>query len=360
MKKIGIITFHRAHNYGAMLQAYALQNKITRMGHEVKIIDYRDKNIEVLYKILKFGNFKRAISSILNFATNNNRYKSFNDFLMNNMRLSKSYSLEQLKKEAPKYDIYIAGSDQVWNTDITIGLSDAYTLNFGSKSIKRISYAASIGKSNIESEKEIYKQKLKNIDNISVREESGKNILEPILEKEIDVVLDPTLLLTRKEWEEVIQDTKQEEQKYILVYVVEPDDEYVKVVNYLAKKTKLGVIHFGKKNIYNNTIRSAYTNGPLDFIKLIKNAEYVICTSFHATVFSIIFNKKFFVIPHKTTGARVTNLLSKLGIIERAVYTLDEFKSKDYEQKIEYESVNQKLEKERRKSIAFLKNAIED
>ena len=98
--------------------------------------------------------------------------------------------------------------------------------------------------------------------------------------------------------------------------------------------------------------------GPLKFLELIKNAEYVICTSFHATVFSIIFNKKFFIVPHKKTSSRITTLLNKFGLSDRIVYTLDEFSKQDYNKEINYENVNKKIEEEKEKSINWLKNAI--
>ena len=120
------------------------------------------------------------------------------------------------------------------------------------------------------------------------------------------------------------------------------------------------MIHFDKRNKgLKNVLRSSYTEGPLEFINLIKNAEYVIATSFHATVFSIIFSKKFWIVPHKTTGSRVTDLLNKFGISNRAVNTFDEFKVKNYNEEIDYEKVNKILEKERKKSLDWLIDAIE-
>ena len=129
----------------------------------------------------------------------------------------------------------------------------------------------------------------------------------------------------------------------------------------MTEKTGLKVIHFSKEEHgYKNILKSAYTEGPLEFINYIKNAEYVVCTSFHATVFSIIFNKKFFVVPHRKTGARVTNLLDKLNISNRAVNSIDEFNKIDYDSEINYEEVNSILKKEREKSLEWLNKAIND
>lgn len=366
-KKIGIITFQSAHNYGAMLQVYALQCKI-EMKNEVKVINYRNSRIDNNYKVFKpikgvgLESLKRIAKDVCMFVKNKKRFNVFDTFMKEKLKLTEKtyYTIEELKNVPPQMDIYITGSDQVWNPDIVGEVSDIYTLNFGGDKIKRISYAASIGNSKIEEKyKEEYKSKLSKLDYISVREEDGKKALEEIIDKPIEVVLDPTLLLTKKEWNKEIKDCKKENEKYILAYVVEDNAEYRKIVNYLSEKTGLKVIHFEKRNRYKKILRSAYTDGPLEFVNLIKNAEYVIATSFHATVFSIIFHKKFFIVPHKKTGSRVTNLLKKLGINNRVVHALNDFEKIDYNFETDWNLVEEKLEQERRKSIDWLNKAIE-
>ena len=172
--------------------------------------------------------------------------------------------------------------------------------------------------------------------------------------------MDPTLLISREEWEDDIEKIEKNGCKYIVAYVVEPDVEYIKIVNDLSEKTGLKVIHFGLKNPgYKNVLKSAYTEGPLEFVNYIKNAEYVVATSFHATVFSILFNKKFFIVPHRKTGARVTNLLDKLGIEGRTFSNYEEFKNIDYDFETDWNKVESKLEMERKKSLDWLINAIE-
>lgn len=366
MKKIGIITFHSAHNYGAMLQVYALQ-KILNNNGVVKVINYKNPIIDYQYRIIKLdkSNLKSFVCSIKNnilyLRKNIKRYKSFNNFMNDKIELTSVYTTEDdLKKNPPQFDIYVTGSDQVWNSQITQGLKDSYTLLFGDNSVKRISYAASIGNELIESnEAAEYKEKISNIDRISVREETAKKVLKKIINKPIEVVLDPTLLLKKEEWENETKSMKSLKGKYILAYVVAKDEEYYKILNELSSRTRLKIVHFSKNNIgYNNVLKSAYTEGPLEFVNLIKNAEYVVCTSFHATVFSIIFNKKFFVVPHRKTGARVTNLLDKLNISNRAVNSLEEFNKMDYNSEINYKEVNSILENERQKSIDWLNNSI--
>lgn len=368
MKTVGITTFHSAHNYGAMLQVYALQQLLKKYQVDVDIIDYRHKVIDEQYKVIKVdkknikSKLKSIVSSLIFYNKNKMRYETFSEFQNDNLKLSNTYnSINELKNNYPKYDIYITGSDQVWNYNIVGEVSDAYTLNFGDKSIKRISYAASIGDNTlVKKYEDEYKSKLQDLDYISVRELDGKNALENIITKPIEVVLDPTLLLDKNEWEDRLITVDKISEKYILAYVVEHNESYVNIVNYLSRITGLKVIYFEKINkYYENPLKSVYTEGPFEFINLIKNAEYVVATSFHATVFSILFNKKFFVVPHVKTGARVTNLLEKLKIEGRDVNSLEEFKMKSYDESIDYDNVNNILSKERKKSIDWLINAIE-
>lgn len=365
MKRIGILTFHNAHNYGAMLQAYALQEILSKENN-VEIIDYRNKLIEEQYKLFRTfhkknikKSLKNFVGDILKYPMNKKRFKNFNSFMNEKLKLSNRFNTEeQLFENNMNYNIMITGSDQVWNPGIVGSVSDVYTLNFGNA--KKISYAASVGNAElIDKNKKEFIRKVSQIDCISVREKDAKEKLSKIIDKPINVVLDPTLLMTKEEWDNKLENCSKENEKYILAYVVEKDEEYIKILNKLSKKTGLKVIHFSKRNYgYNNILRNAYTEGPFEFVNLIKNAEYVVATSFHAAVFSIIFNKKFFIIPHKTTGARVTNILNTLGIENRTYQCLEDFEKIDYDFETDWNSVNNKLEEERKKSIEWLNNSI--
>lgn len=368
-KKIKTITFQRAHNYGAVLQAYALQDKIEKMGYNCQIVDYMDNNIINHYKPFYIKNLgikakiKTIIRNIIYYKKLTKRYNKFNNFIDKNLKLTEPINnVNDMEKAINEDDdVFIAGSDQIWNKQIVGELSDMYTLNFGSSKLKKISYAASVGNNeNILNNKDEYMKKINQIDYISVREEDTKKELDKIVKKDINVVLDPTLLLTKEDWNEKISNIKDENEKYIFAYVVKGDDEYKKIVNYLSEKTGLKIIHCELRNRgYIKELKTAYSDGPLEFINYIKNAEYVVATSFHAAVFSILFHKKFFIIPHRTTGGRVTNLLEKLNIKNRVYYNLEEFKNRDYNFETNWNSVENKLVQEREKSISWLKNAIE-
>lgn len=364
-----VTTFNKAHNYGAMLQEYALLNLLKSKNYNVNVLNYNDKEIAKCYKYYGFGSgtlkqrIKIIIKYILFFDKNRKRYYNFEKFENKYISLTQKYDNVSELQDI-NIDIMITGSDQVWNYQITNGLSDVYTLNFGNNNIKRISYAASIGVKEIPKNlKDSYKSKISKIDKISVREESAKMALSSLLEnKDINVVLDPTLLLRKETWNDLIANNHKTmpKEKYIFAYVVEKNNEYYNIVNYLSKLTGLKVIHFEQRNNkYSNVLESKYSSGPDEFVALVKNAEYVIATSFHGTVFSIIFNKKFWVVPHKTTGSRVTDLLKKLDISNRAVNSLEEFEKLNFDEDIDYENVNKILEKEREKSINWLIDAIE-
>lgn len=369
MRKIGIVTFHKAHNYGAMLQAYALEKKLISKGkNDVEIINYYSDEIYSNYRVIRplcknpLKSLKHFIDDIVLYKKRRLRFNVFEKFLQDNFEMSKEYKEEkQIKNEKFLYDVLITGSDQVWNPKIVGELSDVYTLNFSKDNVKKISYAASVGSVDyIDEYKEKFIKTLDRLDYISVREDDACKSLNNLTDKKVERVIDPTLLLSKEEWNNTLNNIEKLNNKYIVAYVVEPDDEYIRIVNDLSDKTGLPVVHFGIKNPgYKNVLKSAYTEGPLEFVNYIKNAEYVVATSFHATVFSIIFNKKFFVVPHRKTGARVTNLLDLLNIENRAFYDFEEFKNIDYTFDTDWNEVNKKLEEEREKSINWLKNAIE-
>ena len=361
---IKILTFIRAHNYGAYLQAFALSEHLQKNDNNVEFVDYRVKKIEDAYKPfnIKGLTIKGIARYIRYFIPINKKYRTFNNEIKK-FHLTKSvYTTEEIERLNSCTNAYITGSDQVWNKSIVGDLSDIYSLNFDSSKAKKISYAASVGDVNlIINNKDEYKNKLNNIDYISVREEDAKKELTKVLDRNVEVVIDPTLLLTRQDWDKYISNIDIEKQKYIFAYVVAPDEEYIKIANDLSNKTGLPIIHCGLRNPgYKNVLKTIYTKSPFDFVAYIKNAEYVVATSFHATAFSIIYNKKFFIVPHKKTGSRVTNLLKKLDVEGRTYSSFEDFKNIDYDFETDWKKVNRKLDDERLKSIEWLDKALKE
>lgn len=365
-KKVGIITFHNEQNYGAILQAYALQKTIQNLGCDSYVINYiepvekywkdiiTEKNKLLYIKIF----LKVFITNILFFMENRKRKKNFLNFIDKNINLYGKYKDEkQLKEKAPELNVYITGSDQVWNAKITKGLKDAYTLNFGAENIIRASYAASLGSNKIDKndEKE-YQEKLKVLDEISVREQSGKELLEKILDRDIEVVLDPTLLLDKETWNEVEKSNVNKGQKYILVYDLEKNDLIYEVAKELSRKLEIPIINFRRKK--QEGVISKYECGPDEFLKLFDNAELIITNSFHGAVFSIIFHKKFYVLPHTKTFARTENLLKLLELETQIINNENQIKNISIEENIDYNKVDEKLKIEKEKSITYLKKVL--
>lgn len=366
MKKVGIITFHNVPNYGAFLQAYALQTKLSNLDYDNVIINYINPDITNRYMPIDITNFLTLVKSFVKIFIKPQRvirYYIFQEQISKYMVLTDKIKLKNdVINEFKKFDVLITGSDQVWNSDITNGLSDIYTLNINDRNIKKISYAASVGNKISENQGYLFEKKLLNLNHISVREKTTKQELKKIIkDKDIFEVIDPTLLLRRAEWDSIISNINRNnfDNKYIFIYELTPNDEFEKIVNTIQSKTGLPIYCL-------STNRKAYKNckykdlsTPFEFVNYIKNAEYIVTTSFHATVFSIIFNKKFWVVPHKTTGSRVTDLLKKLDISNRAVNSLEDFKKLDFDEDIDYKNANKILEKEREKSINWLIDAIE-
>ena len=214
MKKIGILTFHCAHNYGAVLQCYALQETLKKMGHDVEVIDYRPQYLLSPYAVFNINRIKsnnplkiikRSIRETILLGVRLKRYYTFYQFIKNKLSLSSRITKYNIPES---YDVYIMGSDQIWNPKITEGFDPVYfgNFNFQKGSKKYISYAASMEANELNNQaKNTYKKFLKNFDSISVRENQLAELLQPLSEKNIETVLDPTLLADNQIWDNIAQ-----------------------------------------------------------------------------------------------------------------------------------------------------------
>lgn len=343
--KIKTITCHHVYNYGASLQAYALQHYLESLGHEVEIIDFNPwfhcdrynpfwmpKNaigraaqiIKILpfmryiwypYKAYKGGMFKTW-----------GRKAAFEKFEKEYYHLTpiKYYSYEQLQKNPPRADVYVAGSDQIWNTFSENGKEPSYYLDFGKESIKRISYAASLATSTIKEEYKVFiKEKLARFNAISVREKTGAKLLADIGIDNISVVLDPVFLLDKSEWQQLSLKGNLyglSHESYVLVYdFLGNDDNMISFVKAYAKEKSLKIVSindFSERDYADININNA---GPLEFLALINNAACVVASSFHATAFSVILEKEFYTFNLKgyNNSSRMLDFLSSIGLQER-------------------------------------------
>lgn len=367
--KIGIITFHNSNNYGALLQAIALQTKLRYLGHEVKIINYICENKRDIYKVINISksksitqNFRQVIDSPFKLIKKIKADK----FIEEKLNLTEDIftKSDQIKKANLNYDMYICGSDQIWNYENT-KFDKTYFLDFVENNKKKMSYAASFGLNEIEDiYKNDYKKLLNEIEYMSVREETGRDIIKSIIDKECEVVLDPTLILSKNEWNKILQDNtingyKKKFEKYILVYTLHCTKEIVEIAEQLSEKTKLKIVNInanGTKDIIRG-LRNNIIPSPLEFVKLINDAEYIITDSFHGTVFSLNLNKEFFVYlkPGLKNHSRIENILGKCGLenrIYRGVKPIENLKN------INFNKINSILDNERKSSIKFIEKSL--
>lgn len=368
-KKVGILTFHRARNIGTCLQAYALQKYLEDQKKTVEFIDYRPQYIEdsfgifikELYRQAK-GNAKKIvlfwIKTILRLPFSSIRERKFGAFRKEHLKISQKtfYKREEMKNIDEEYSHIFFGSDQVWNPQLTEGIDTVFFGDFGADKVIKASYAASLGANVLTVvEQEKLRRSVEYLDYVGVREESAKAILEELNVKNVIVNIDPTLLVDKSVWDSISKPSTQKE-KYILVYTLEINEELIKIVREISEKKNMKVVCLDMKNRYGKHGSSKYTTDPTEFIGLVEEAEYVITNSFHGTVFSIIYEKKFLSIPHMTRSTRVKDLLSKLGIEERMVFTKKE--CIDIDADIDYISVKKKLDLVKKESQEYIKMVL--
>lgn len=352
--KIGIMTFWTSKdNYGQQLQCYALQTKLKSLGYDPYLIRYDFKNdywkdVPFYVKCFKALNFvkvfkylkalliaKKYEKKVLNDEKINNRH--FEEFQEKHFNMSRSiyYSFADLKKNPPEADVYIVGSDQVWNwfdlkDNHFINYINAFMLNFGKETTKRISYAASCGGRTGYSNLEIQciKELISRLDMISVREESGIRFCEKFGIKKAFVVCDPTLLLKKEDYRKLYLNEKLEkpEKPYVMFYYVENGGDFDKSLVYSWAKSKNLEVKYITANNCQDKYEKKYATIP-EWIYLIDNANYVITNSFHCCIFSIIFRKPFGVIKlsgkQKNMNDRLKNLFQICNIRERYIYGSD-------------------------------------
>ena len=351
MKKIGILTFHRALNYGAILQTYALQQKLKILFQtdEIYVIDYRCTKIEKnrsFTNVIKNGNIFKGIYLLW-------KKIKFIKFERKYINLSpKKYDSKNYIEIDNDFDYIIVGSDQVWNLKIT-GNDKTYFLNFVKDNTKKISYAASMGNSKFDNEEQILNL-INSFNGISVRENETKKYFEEKNIKNVNVNIDPTLTLNLNEIEKNCNKKTKKNEKYILTYNIKKPQKMYVLAEKLSKEKKLKVyaIPTAMKSVYGKRCFPNIT----EFINLFKNSEYVITNSFHGTVFSILFHKKMLVEldPSGNGNERIISLLKLFGLEERIM-------DNDYmkiDNDINWNNVEKILMKENQKVDKYLKSNI--
>lgn len=337
MIKIGIITyFYNSTNYGGVLQSYALCNAINKLGNnkikaEQICYDYdsfTNNKIKLKQRIKNF--IKRILSLFVKkyrFKPQKGKIRAFKDFVNQYIPHSENvYDINNIYQVNGIYDLFITGSDQVWNP---ISLDDNFFLNFVSEK-KKISYAASIGADEIDQKKiDILVDKLRDFDIISVREESAKKILEKNGVHNVTVQIDPVFLLSKEEWSAVAESKIQLKDRFIFVYLLSGDVNLRKRIEMFATNKGLVIYDFSPIQLFTKNYSSYCNKGPLEFVKYISEASYCCTDSFHCTAFCLIFKKRFVTfcrknIINQTSNNRIVDLLNKFNLQEHALSEITE------------------------------------
>lgn len=348
--KIGILTFPRAINYGAALQAAALQSVLREQGADVSAIDYKCEAIERTSRIFDFRQIRDVryvLAHLANLPLALKRQKAFQRFWDSHFRFT---------NEAPEaYDTVVAGSDQVWNYNLT-GDDWFYYLDFEKKHTKKVAYAASFGLSEIPQEKHgVLRPLLEDFDYLSVREATAAKLVEQISGRDAQVVLDPTLLLTKAQWQEMA-DPDFRESGYIFVYDLFTSDSLWEYAYELSRKTGLPIKTDSYSRFHKRNAECSYTAGPAQWLSHMLNADYVVTNSFHGFAFSTNFSKQFYyeLPPYSSgVGSRLSDMAQTYGLSHRELSRADDTP-------INFAPVQEKLAKDRADSMDFIRGFIKD
>lgn len=355
MKSVGILTINDYNNYGNRLQNYAVQEAIRHCGCKAETIQNKKGYYNGNHKVLLKNNIKNFIKKYSN-KPNHKRSSSFLEFNKNIDMSSIMIDLKHIDMMlSKKYDYFITGSDQVWNPKFE-RLTDIDLLSFANDN-QKISFSASFGISALpEDKKEYTKQNLQTFKAISVRENAGKKIVEELTDRtDVEVLVDPTMLLSAEEWDKISKKPKNlKNNKYILNYFLgELPESWRKEINRVAKENNCEVINILNPN------DPFYQTGPSEFLYLEKNAFLVCTDSFHSSVFSIIYDTPFIIFERQdklvSMNSRIDTLLSKFNLQNRR------FNEKITEDllRCNYKDAKRTLEKEKEKSFNFLRRALD-
>lgn len=361
--KIGIITFHFVNNFGGGLQAYALQRVIrNKFEAEAEIINYQNWFIKFtdFVRIFPITRNKSAIlSGMRTFSERFERKRQFANFLNTNFNISKKYkSYFELKNNPPKYDKYICGSDQIWNPYITCGVARPYWLSFVKEGGDKCAYAPSLGTGSIANYyiKQM-KREIQKIDYLSIRESQSANQIKEWIGREAEVLIDPTFLLGKAEWREVADYDIKTPEHYILVYIMQSDYCVYDYVKQIKEQYKLPVVDISRYGYNPGFVDASIIGiGPAQFLGLFDKADIVCTNSYHGLVFSLIFGKKLYLIPSKTFGLRMVNLLKLLQIDQSKMINSNDIEELEYD----VTKVERAIKDEREKAFAFLRGFIEE
>lgn len=383
--KIAYICNTYIRNYGSILQSYALYVKLKQLGFEPDVVDYKDtpNSIQTQFKqtlflripmLFKYSELKKKFLSIK--AKKNekyneilhHRYHAMDVFVNENFSFTRHCdTINDVQKVINDYDSVFIGSDQLWG--VAEILRDYHTLNFVPSNKPKISYATSFGVSQLPYFVRYKTSKfLKRIDMLSVREISGAKLIKDISGRTAEVVVDPTLLFTPQEWDSITCNRSKINRKYVFCFFLGNNPNQRNFAIEFSKKVDMPIVTMQHVEEYipsDNDYADINVNdaSPADFVSLIKDAEYIICDSFHASIFSIIFRKQFFTLNRYASSSsnsrntRIFSLFSKLGITDRNIQANADIE-KILHITTNYDEVHEKIKIWRNESLEYLKSTI--
>lgn len=380
MKKTGLVSVS-IHNYGSLLQTYAMQKTLDNMGIENDIILFKSDPLKQLYRIFNVPFMKmklklyqrKMITKLFHkeiYHGSAVRDRAFMDFKANYCRFTQKITdRSDLMKMGEDYRAFVLGSDQVWNpANLEM---DFYTLNFVPEKKTKVAYAPSFGVSEIPvNQQEKTKAYLNRIQYISVREVAGAEIVKELTGRDVPVVCDPTALLTREQWDELKSDKKYVDGKYIFCYFLGANPAHREFANRVKELTGYQIValqhidEFVKNDLTFGDV-TPYDVGPQDFVNLLSNAEIVLTDSFHGTMFSIYYHKNFYTFSRfiegkkESTNSRIVSILSLMGLLDRKLSATEDA-TKCLNKTIDWENVQKKLDRFREMSYKWLVDALKD
>lgn len=363
------ITFHASHNYGSMLQAYALQHIVKALGHDNEIINLRTDRQKHLYRsYATLPLLRRLVLQVFfhsKYAGALKKYQLYEDFLKNDLCLTPEFKdMDAISRAGLDYDCYISGGDQIWNT-VPTDFDWSFYLPFTNG--KKISYGVSMGPRGEEqvTQRDKVGQYLSDYTHIGVRENGTKAIVETLTGKNATITLDPVLLLPKEQWMAKYPQQPIIPGNYIFVY----SPRYKKNVYDIAVRLgrKYGYKVISSINIHPKIslkggmcgVTEYLTTGPWEFLNLLQHAKFIVSGSFHAVVFSILFNRPFFAV-NGDNDNRMRTTLENCGLMQRTISEKDFDEKAKIAEQCDFTTANTYLEAERARSIAFLKNSIEN
>lgn len=328
-KTVGILTYQRAYNFGAVLQAFALQRTIADLGHSCSLVDYRAPDESVSYPVFRVPRDRGSLSAdvllLWNLRAHLRSRRRYESFRAAHLALTpESYSaVGDLRSRGPRLDVYVSGSDQIWHPTMLDRPGGPVFFQEFVEAARRVAYAPSFGVSEIPQQYvERLRERVQRFEFLSAREDTGCAILRELTGREAEHVVDPTLLQGVSAYDRVASDPVGDG-PYILLYATERSDALRDLAVRLRDREKLPIVAvlpwFFSPRRYAFADRLVYDAGPAEFLGWVRGASLVCTNSFHGMCFSVIYRKRFLAVPNPTTGTRQRSLVNELGLTSRLV-----------------------------------------